>query len=330
MTSGEIGADYGALHRGSGAAGSNLGQTGRPKGPRGNIDPRLAKAWGDTSDAVDKRRQKIGDKADGTDKFGKGAKDIQEDGAQKVNSVGSGRGMPQVPTSGAAPAPAAAPAAAPASAPAAAPAAVPAPSGMVNIDPELLRKLVEASNAKGDEDRAAGRIPGLSRHAFNGRSATSPQNADPLDVSEVSMEKYGSGPLSQDEIADVIDQALTINGVPDDPDLRNRWQELYQHMALHESGGNPDAINTSDSNAVGPRAEDGAPSNCSRGIWQCIPPTFAAYHMGGTSTSIYDPVASAAASINYVMNTYHVSPDGTGLSAFASARGVGTAGYTGY
>lgn len=66
---------------------------------------------------------------------------------------------------------------------------------------------------------------------------------------------------------------------------------------------------------------DGAHANSSRGAWQCIPTTFAAYHMAGTSNSIYDPVASAAASMNYVMNTYHVSPTGRGSKRSPSVEG---------
>lgn len=99
---------------------------------------------------------------------------------------------------------------------------------------------------------------------------------------------------------------------------------------MGESTRDPNAANNSDTNATGPMMEDSAHSNSSRGIWQTIPSTFAAYHMGGTSASIYDPIASAAASMNYLMHTYHVSPNGVGLANFATARGVGTSGYTGY
>ena len=60
---------------------------------------------------------------------------------------------------------------------------------------------------------------------------------------------------------------------------------------------------------------DGAPTNSSRGPAQSIPGTFAAYHQPGTSTSIYEPVANIAASMNYVMGSYGVSPDGSNLAA---------------
>ena len=193
------------------------------------------------------------------------------------------------------------------------------------IDPALLEALVQAS-----QDRASGGIPELDGDPASASSATSPQNPQPLALSQVSLAKYGSGPLSQEETAAVIDQALTINGVPNDPALRAQWHDLYQHMAVGESSRDPDALNNWDTNATGAMREDGAYANSSRGMWQTIPSTFAAYHMAGTSTSIYDPVASAAASMNYVMNTYNVAPTGQGLQAFMVRQGVGTGGYQGY
>ena len=86
---------------------------------------------------------------------------------------------------------------------------------------------------------------------------------------------------------------------------------------------------TGNSNAHGAPAADGHPFNCSRGIWQCIPTTFAAHHVSGTSANIYDPVASCAASINYSMSRYHIDPHGgSSLQAFYASRMKG--GYTGY
>ena len=74
-------------------------------------------------------------------------------------------------------------------------------------------------------------------------------------------------------------------------------------------------VNLSDSNARGAQMSDGAPANSSRGPAQCIPGTFAGYHQPGTSTSIYEPVANIAASMNYVMDRYDVSPDGSNLAS---------------
>ncbi len=65
---------------------------------------------------------------------------------------------------------------------------------------------------------------------------------------------------------------------------------------MRESTGNPNAINNWDSNAM-----KGIPS---KGLMQVIDPTFNAYHVAGTSTNIYDPVANITASANYAAHRY--------------------------
>jgi len=88
---------------------------------------------------------------------------------------------------------------------------------------------------------------------------------------------------------------------------------------------------TGNSNAHGATAADGNPFNCSRGIWQTIPTTFAAHHVSGTSSAIYDPVSSCAASISYSMSRYNIPKEGgSALEAFYQARGGGGGNYTGY
>ncbi|MER5598728.1 transglycosylase SLT domain-containing protein [Streptomyces sp. NPDC002265] len=65
---------------------------------------------------------------------------------------------------------------------------------------------------------------------------------------------------------------------------------------MRESSGNPRAINLWDSNAA-----KGIPS---KGLLQVIDPTFARYHVGGTSFDIYDPVANITAACNYAAARY--------------------------
>ncbi|GGL21967.1 transglycosylase SLT domain-containing protein [Nocardia jinanensis] len=72
--------------------------------------------------------------------------------------------------------------------------------------------------------------------------------------------------------------------------------EGIHRNALRESGGDPHAINTWDSNAAA-----GIPS---KGLMQVIDPTFTAYHVDGTSWDIYDPVANIAAACNYAAHRY--------------------------
>ncbi|BBY54081.1 transglycosylase SLT domain-containing protein [Mycobacterium koreense] len=326
-----IDANFEPLDDGVDKANNALPPGTRPQGPA-NVDPRVADATGQTNEESEKHRKEVKERTEKTGKFSRGLNDIDQQGKKSVAGVdskgpASNRGaMPQMPPMPQQPAPAPSPS--PAPAPSFNPPSVPAPSGLTNIDPALLQQLVELSNQQAAADAADGVTPGVD-DPFSDGAARSPQNPQPIDVSQVALDKFGR-PLSEAETAAVIDQALTINGVPDDPALRAQWHELYMHMAQNESSLNPDAVNLSDSNATGPTASDGAPSNSSRGIWQCIPSTFAAYHMGGTSTSIYDPVASAAASMNYVMHTYHISPDGAGLASFSARQGVGTGSYQGY
>jgi hypothetical protein len=207
----------------------------------------------------------------------------------------------------------------------------PAPSALSSINPLALLALFAATQEQAEAASTAGLAPTLAGAAADSSSATTPQPGQPLSVSQVSLQKSPYGALSPSQVASVIDQALTINGVPNNPELRAEWQQIYQHMAKGESAGDPNAVNNSDSNATGAWiASDGAYENSSRGLWQCIPSTFAQYHMAGTSNSIYDPVASAAASMNYVMNRYNVAPTGEGLATFAAARGLGRGTYTGY
>ncbi len=109
-------------------------------------------------------------------------------------------------------------------------------------------------------------------------------------------------------------KALDVMGITD-PQARANWIRGLEVGAERESGFRPDAVNRWDSNAHGARMPDGAPANSSRGGLQTIPTTFAANHQPGTSTNIYDPVANAAAAMNYLMRRYHVTRDGSNLSS---------------
>jgi Transglycosylase SLT domain len=73
------------------------------------------------------------------------------------------------------------------------------------------------------------------------------------------------------------------------------YNGLYRNI-MRESSGNPKAINGWDINAI-----NGIPS---KGLLQVIPPTFAAYHVAGTSWNIYDPVANITAAANYAAHRY--------------------------
>ncbi|MFJ9866744.1 transglycosylase SLT domain-containing protein [Streptomyces sp. NPDC101165] len=89
-----------------------------------------------------------------------------------------------------------------------------------------------------------------------------------------------------------IRQALDImkaKGIP------GSYNGLHKNI-MRESSGNPMAINNWDINAI-----NGIPS---KGLLQVIPPTFNAYHVGGTSWNIYNPVANITAAANYAADKY--------------------------
>lgn len=149
-----------------------------------------------------------------------------------------------------------------------------------------------------------------------------------ISAKSVTYNRYtGGGTLSE-----WIKAACAAAGVP----YNSYWQKGITTAAGRESGGNPNAVNVWDSNAVTPSGYskvkdygDGYFANgsikalngtlthfqCSRGVLQCIPQTFAERHISGTSNNIYDPVASIASAITYVRGRYGVKSDGSNLAA---------------
>jgi hypothetical protein len=175
-----------------------------------------------------------------------------------------------------------------------------------------------------------GALPGLSgsssaRRGVAGRGAAPPSSAARIAAGDVSFAGRGTFPKGAAAMSEAINAALDARGVTD-PVARKRWHDGYMTLVQRESGHNASVVNVSDSNAHGAQMSDGAPANSSRGPAQCIPTTFAAYHQPGTSTSIYEPVANIAASMNYVMARYGVSPDGSNLTARVSQANYASAG----
>ncbi|MFJ7901017.1 transglycosylase SLT domain-containing protein [Streptomyces sp. NPDC096198] len=84
-------------------------------------------------------------------------------------------------------------------------------------------------------------------------------------------------------------EVMAQHGIP------GTYNGIYRNV-MRESSGNPRAINLWDSNA---RA--GIPS---KGLLQVIDPTFATYHVPGTSYDPYDPVANITAACNYAAHRY--------------------------
>lgn len=102
-----------------------------------------------------------------------------------------------------------------------------------------------------------------------------------------------------------IRKALDIKGIQD-PAARARWERGMDLVARRESNYDADAVNGWDANAA-----RGTPS---KGAWQFIAPTFAAYHQPGTPRDIHNLVAQACAFINYAMGRYGVAADASNLA----------------
>jgi uncharacterized protein YukE len=105
-----------------------------------------------------------------------------------------------------------------------------------------------------------------------------------------------------------IKQAIEIlrqNGINvSEADAQRIWQIIQ-----HESGGNPQAINNWDSNAA-----KGTPS---KGLMQCIDPTFDSYKLAGHN-DIWNPVDNICAGVNYAISRYGSLANVPGIKATAS------------
>lgn len=103
--------------------------------------------------------------------------------------------------------------------------------------------------------------------------------------------------------------------------LTNQFSESNLNALLtqmmHESGGNPNAINNWDINAI-----RGIPS---KGLMQVIDPTFRANAMAGFNTNIYDPLSNMIAAINYTVRRYGSLYAGWTARGYKGyANGIGT------
>lgn len=117
-----------------------------------------------------------------------------------------------------------------------------------------------------------------------------------------------SGGPPPGNVQEWIDQAIEIlrqNGIDVGPEDAQRIWQIIQH----ESGGNPHAINNWDSNAA-----KGTPS---KGLMQCIDPTFDSYKLAGHN-DIWNPVDNICAGVNYAISRYGSLANVPGIKATAS------------
>ncbi|MER6306665.1 hypothetical protein [Streptomyces sp. NPDC001657] len=159
-------------------------------------------------------------------------------------------------------------------------------------------------------------------------SGTSIDMSGKIDPKKVTFDRYVSGGTLEEWIT----QGCSMAGVP----ATSNWIGGFKTASAREASGNPNICNLWDSNAITPHGfsevhdfGDGqrrsgpprkmngalAPFQCSRGIVQLIPQSFASHHVPGTSVNIYDPVASIAAAIGCLRDNHGVAADGSNLAS---------------
>ncbi|MFE6998459.1 transglycosylase SLT domain-containing protein [Streptomyces griseus] len=152
-----------------------------------------------------------------------------------------------------------------------------------------LGTVAEASSG-GTADKAAKASPSAARGAEADRADRSERiDAAPVAKTAPAAEKAVT---YTNDLDGWIKESLAImaeQGIP------GTYEGIHRNI-MRESSGNPAAINNWDSNAV-----KGTPS---KGLLQVIDPTFQAYHVPGTSTDSYDPVANITAACNYAADRY--------------------------
>ncbi len=142
----------------------------------------------------------------------------------------------------------------------------------------------------------------------------------PISTSQVTYGLQPYGWVAYSQWAAWRNQAMAICGVSG-----SDWQSGLDIIEVGESGGQVNAVNTTDLNAVGPIVSDGHPEQCSRGLMQVIYTTFANNHAQGTSNDIYEPIANITSAVYYILGRYGSIDNVPGVR---SVRNGG--GYQGY
>lgn len=142
-----------------------------------------------------------------------------------------------------------------------------------------------AAKAKAAADAAA-------KKRADEEAAAKKKAEDARKAKEAASRAAARKPVYANNLDGWIRQSLDImkaKGIP------GSYEGLHRNI-IRESAGDPNAKNGWDINAI-----NGTPSV---GLLQVIQPTFDAYHVEGTSTNIYDPVANITAAANYAADRY--------------------------
>ncbi|RPK87770.1 MULTISPECIES: transglycosylase SLT domain-containing protein [Streptomyces] len=165
---------------------------------------------------------------------------------------------------------------------------------IVGENPDLIHpgiKLTLGNKAAAPSDAKASKA---SASAARGAAADRADRSERTEVAPVAKAAPAAGKAVAytNDLDGWIKESLAVmaeHGIP------GTYEGIHRNI-MRESSGNPAAINNWDSNAV-----KGTPS---KGLLQVIDPTFQAYHVPGTSTDSYDPVANITAACNYAADRY--------------------------
>ncbi|MFE6041995.1 transglycosylase SLT domain-containing protein [Streptomyces sp. NPDC056452] len=171
----------------------------------------------------------------------------------------------------------------------------------VGDNPDLIRPGLKLTIGAKAENKAA--KAGKAESKASDAADRAEKSADRADRSERTSTKLAAqgapaaAPAAQpaaytNDLDGWIKESLAVmaeHGIP------GSYDGIHRNI-MRESSGNPLAINNWDSNAAA-----GIPS---KGLLQVIDPTFEAYHVPGTSTDSYDPVANITAACNYAADRY--------------------------
>ncbi|MFE1368160.1 transglycosylase SLT domain-containing protein [Streptomyces anulatus] len=168
---------------------------------------------------------------------------------------------------------------------------------IVGENPDLIHpgiKLTLGTKAEAPSGDEAGKAAKASPSAARGAEADRADRSERINAAPVAK----AAPAAEkavtytNDLDGWIKESLAVmaeQGIP------GTYEGIHRNI-MRESSGNPAAINNWDSNAV-----KGTPS---KGLLQVIDPTFQAYHVPGTSTDSYDPVANITAACNYAADRY--------------------------
>ncbi|MFJ7415974.1 transglycosylase SLT domain-containing protein [Streptomyces sp. NPDC098077] len=168
---------------------------------------------------------------------------------------------------------------------------------IIGENPDLIHpgiKLTLGTKAEAPSEDKADKAAKASPSAARGGEADRADRSERIDAAPVAK----AAPAAEkavtytNDLDGWIKESLAVmaeQGIP------GTYEGIHRNI-MRESSGNPAAINNWDSNAV-----KGTPS---KGLLQVIDPTFQAYHVPGTSTDSYDPVANITAACNYAADRY--------------------------